>query len=221
MGELLFDVIPLGIGAAFTPSLFAIQLLIVANDPWKVRALAAFFGAASAFGIAVAILLLGFARLPTSTGGNGIVDGVLRLIAAIVLGAFAVYFFLPHPGLEKRVTTDVEDRVAKSSSVEFFGITFLLSIKNFSSFILIIPAMHDIGVAEISWPLKVAVTAIVFTLALSPLLIPPLMRTALGKPGKSMLRKVYTFTMSHQFTIMGVIFGLLTFYLMITGLSAV
>jgi hypothetical protein len=80
--------------------------------------------------------------------------------------------------LEKRVATKVEDRVVKSLSVEFFGITFLLSIKNFSSFILIIPAMHHIGVARISWPLKVAVTAIVFTLALSPLLIPSPMRTA-------------------------------------------
>jgi hypothetical protein len=78
MGELLLDVIPLGIGAAFTPSLFAIQLLIVASDPWKVLALAAFFGAASAFGIAVTILLLGFAQLPTSTGGTDIVDAVLR-----------------------------------------------------------------------------------------------------------------------------------------------
>lgn len=220
MGDLLFDVIPLGVGAAFTPSLFAIQLLIVANDPWKVRALAVFLGAASAFGIAITILLLGFAQLPTSTGRTDIVDGILRLLAAIILGALTVYFFLPHPGLEKRVTTDIENRVAKSSSIKFFGLTFLLSIKNFSSFVLIIPAMHDVGVADISWPIKVAVTALVFALALSPILIPPLMRTALGAPGRALLNKVYTFTMSHQFTIMGVIFGLLTFYLLMSGLKA-
>jgi hypothetical protein len=220
MGELLLNVIPLGIGAAFTPSLFAIQLLIVSNDPWKVRALAAFLGAASAFGIAVTILLLGFAQLHTSTDTPDVLDGFLRILAAIALGGLTIYFFLPHPGLEKRVAAGIEKQVAKSSSIEFFGITFLLSIKDFSSFVLIVPAMHDIGVADISWPLKLGVTALVFVLALSPLLLPPLMRTGLGTPGKELLKKIYTFTMNHQFTIMGSIFSLLTVYLLVSGLNA-
>jgi hypothetical protein len=220
MGELLLNVIPLGIGAAFTPSLFAVQLLIVANDPWKVRALAAFLGAASAFGIAVTLLLLGFAKLHTSTGGPDELDGLLRLLASAVLGAFTIYFFLPHPGLEKRVATDIENRVAKALPIEFFGITFLLSIKDLSSFVLLVPAMHDIGVADISWPLKLGVTALVFILALSPLLAPPLMRSALGSRGKASINRLYTFTMNHQLTIMGVIFSLFTFYLLISGLNA-
>jgi hypothetical protein len=220
MGDLLLSVIPLGIGAAFTPSLFAVQLLVVDNDPWKLRALSAFLGAASAFGIAVTVLLLGFAQLQPSTNSHDVLDGLLRIIAAVALGVFAIYFFIPHPGLEKRVAADIEKRVAKSIPIEFFGITFLFSIKDFSSFVLIVPAMHDIGVADISWLLKLGVTALVFTLALSPLLFPPLMRTALGPTGRALLRKIYTFTMNHQFTIMGVIFSLLTVYLLVSGLNA-
>ena len=95
MAALLFSVIPLGIGAAFTPSLFALQLLIVGNDPWRTKALAAFLGSAVAFGIAVTILLLGFAQLPTTGSSTDLLDGVIRLVAAALLGAAAIYFFIP------------------------------------------------------------------------------------------------------------------------------
>jgi len=61
---------------------------------------------------------------------------------------------------------------------------------------------------------------LVFALALSTLIIPPLMRTALGNTDKKLLSDLYTFTMNHQFTIMGVVFGLLTVYLAISGVRA-
>ena len=57
MGWLLVQVLPLGIGAAFTPSLVALQILIVGQDPWHRRALAVILGAGSAFGIAGALFL--------------------------------------------------------------------------------------------------------------------------------------------------------------------
>ena len=220
MVELLFSVIPLGIGAAFTPSLFALQLLIVSNDPWRARALAAFLGSAVAFGIAVPVLLLGFAQLPTSDGNKDLLDGIIRLVAAALLGAATIYFFIPHPGIQDRVRNSIEHWVTRAKLFDFFGITFVLSIKDFSSFILIIPAMHDIAVANVDWPIKAAVTVLVFALALSTLIIPPLMRTALGNTDKKLLSDLYTFTMNHQFTIMGVVFGLLTVYLAISGVRA-
>ncbi len=220
MVELLLAVIPLGIGAAFTPSLFALQLLIVSNDPWRTRALAAFLGSALAFGIAVTFLLLGFAQLPTPDGGRDLLNGIIRLVAAALLGVAAVYFFIPHPGMQSKVQASIEHRVTHAKPFDFFGITFVLSIKDFSSFILIIPAMHDIAVAEVDWLFKAAVTLLVFALALSTLILPPLMRTALGTPGKSLLTKIYTFTMHHQFVIMGFVFGVLTIYLALSGLRA-
>ncbi len=220
MADLLFSVIPLGIGAAFTPSLFALQLLIVGNDPWRTKALAAFLGSAVAFGIAVTILLLGFAQLPTTESSTDLLDGVIRLVAAALLGAAAIYFFIPHPGVQSKVRASIEHRVTRATPIDFFGITFVLSIKDFSSFILIIPAMHDIAVANVDWPIKAAVTLLVFALALSALTLPPLLRTALGNPGKELLTKIYTFTMNRQFIIMGVVFTLLTIYLVISGINS-
>ena len=218
MISLLLSVIPLGLGAAFTPSLFALQLLIVGNDPWRLKALGAFLGSAFAFGIAVSMLLLGFAQLPTNPEGTDVLSGILRLAAAMFIGAGAIYFFIPHPQLQLRVRNDVERRVSHARPVEFFGITFLLSIKDFSSFVLIIPAMHDIAVADVPWPYKFGVSGLLFALALSPLLVPPALRSILGTRGKKYLRATYEFTMTHQFTIMGVVFLALTAYLTWSGL---
>jgi len=220
MIELLISVLPLAIGAAITPSLFAVQLLIVSNDPWRARALAAFLGSAFAFGIAVTVLLLGFAQLPESGGSTDLLDGVIRLVAAALFGAATIYFFVPHPGIQSKVQSSIERRVTRAKAIDFFGITFVLSIKDFSSFILIVAAMHDIAVASIEWPFKAVVTLLVFTLALSTVILPPLMRTALGTPGKTVLTKIYTLTMKHQFFVMGIVFAALTVYLTLSGIRA-
>jgi hypothetical protein len=220
MIELLLRVLPLALGAAITPSLFAVQLLIVSNDPWRARALAAFLGSACAFGIAVTVLLLGFAQLPVSGGGTDSLDGVIRLIAAVLFGAATIYFFVPHPGIQSKVQASIERRVTRAKAIDFFGITFVLSIKDFSSFILIVAAMHDIAVASVDWPYKAVVILLVFSMALSTVIIPPLMRTTLGTPGKTLLTRIYTLTMEHQFFVMGLVFATLTIYLTLSGIRA-
>ena len=218
MLALLVTVIPLGIGAAFTPSLFAIQLLIVGGDPWRLRALAAFAGGALAFGIALTLLLLGFARLPTASTGADPLGAALRIGAAVVLAGIAVWFALPHGDLETKVRSGIERHVQAARPVDFFGLTFLLSIKDVSSFILLVPAMHDIGVAPVPWPVKVGITVLVLALSLAGLIIPPVMRTALGPRGRALLMRIYDSTMRNQFRIMAVVFGVLAAYLLVSGI---
>ena len=218
MLALLLTVIPLGIGAAFTPSLFAIQLLIVGGDPWRLRALAAFAGGALAFGIALTLLLLGFARLPTASTGADPLGAALRIGAAVVLAGIAVWFALPHGDLETKVRSGIERHVQAARPVDFFGLTFLLSIKDVSSFILLVPAMHDIGVAPVPWPVKVGITVLVLALSLAGLIIPPVMRTALGPRGRALLMRIYDSTMRNQFRIMAVVFGVLAAYLLVSGI---
>ena len=220
MLALLLTVIPLGIGAAFTPSLFAVQLLVVGDDPWRLRALGAFLGAATAFGIALTVLLLGFAQLPAASSGGDPLGAALKIGAGIALIPIAGYFAWPHPQLEQRVRAGIERRVQSASPVDFFGITFLLSIKDVSSFVLLVPAMHDIGVAGIPWPVKIAVTLLVLALALAGVIIPPVLRVATGRRGRGLLQRVYEGTMRNQFRIMAVVFAVLALYLIAIGVRS-
>ncbi len=220
MLRLLLAVIPLGIGAAFTPSLFAVQLLAVAQEPWVRRALAAFLGAALAFGIALTVLLLGFIQLPTADGGSDPFGAALRIGAGVILAGVAVAFALPHPDMEARVSANVRHRVAGARARDFFGITFLLSIKDVSSFVLLIPALHAIGVADVNWVEKVIATLVLFTLALAGLIIPPIMRIVSGRRHGDVIQRIYAATMRNQFRIMAVVFAVLAVYLVVLGIRA-
>jgi hypothetical protein len=135
-------VVPLGIGAAFTPSLLALQILVVSGDPWRRRALAVAVGSGLAFGIVGLLFFLGFAQLPvrsTAPSSPDVFGGLIRLGAAGVLTIASVYLFWPHPALQARVESGIKARSARASVVVFFTMAFLLSIKDISS------TQHDLA----------------------------------------------------------------------------
>ena len=78
--------------------------------------------------------------------------------------------------------------------------------------------MHEIAVASFDWPYKTVAILLVFSMALSTVIIPPLMRTTLGTPGKTLLLRIYTLTMEHHFFVMGLVFAALTIYLTLYGI---
>lgn len=215
-------VVPLGIGAAFTPSLLALQILIVSGDPWRRRALAVAVGSGLAFGIVGVLFFLGFAQLPvasTSPRSPDVIGGFIRLAAAGVLAIASVYLFWPHPALQARVESGIKARSARASLLVFFMMAFLLSIKDISFFVLLIPALHDIAVAPVSIPVRVVALAVLYALALFGVLAPPAARLLLGHRVNGALQAIYRFTMDNQFRIVGVVSAVMTMYLLVTGLA--
>jgi hypothetical protein len=215
--ETLLYVIPLGIGAAFTPSLLALQILVTGQDLWARRATAVAAGSALAFGIFGVLIILGFKQLPTpEVTGPDLVGGIVRLAAAVVLALSAIYLFTPHPELQKAVEARIQQYVQNSGVVMIFMIAFLLSIKDMSSFVMLVPALHEIAIAPNVVEGALALVAL-YVLALSPVLIPIAIRLFFDKRSKDPMAKVYRFTMDHQFQIVGVVASLLAVYLAVTG----
>ena len=220
--ELLSRVVPLGIGAAFTPSLLALQILIVSGDPWRRRALAVAGGSALAFGIVGLLFFLGFAQLPVRSAAPSspdVVGGLIRLGAAAVLAVASAYLFWPHPALQRRVEAGIKARAARASVLVFFMMAFLLSIKDISSFVMLIPALHDIAVAPVSIVAKAVALVVLYALALFGVLAPPAARLVLGHRANGALQAIYRFTMNNQFRIVGVVCVVMTVYLIVTGIA--
>ncbi len=216
---LLGQTIALGLAAAFTPSLLALQILVVSGDPWRRRSLAVAIGGGSAFVLVGLLLLLGFARLPTASGGEtGPVGDWLRIAAGIALALTAVALFRPHRGLEERVQSDIEGYVARASSWVFLGVAFALSVKDLSSFIVLAPALHDIAVADIGMVGQGILLVVLYACALSPVLVPPALRLVFGHRIDPAFRRAYRFTMSHQFQLVGSMAAAVAAYLLVTGL---
>ena len=221
MLELIWRIAPLGIGAALTPSLLCLQILMASNTPWKARSLAVFAGAASAFAIACTALLMGVASLPRphSTGSDPI-GGALWLAAGIVLAGVSVYMFMPHPELRAKVEQSMTHRMDKAKTVTFFVLAFALSIKDVSSFALLLPAIHDISSAGIDIFWQLIAVGVLYFLALSPVIVPPLWRLIRGDKATVSLGHLYRFTMDHQFQILATVFGAFALYCIVIGAGA-
>lgn len=211
---LILQVVPLGIGAALTPSLLALQVLVCSADPWGKRAMAVVAGNALSFGLIGALVVLGFAAAPS----HGVTIGwLIRVLAGLVLAAAAAYLLMPHPRLARRVESSIEGFVSHASTWAFFGFAFILSIKDVSSFVMLVPAIHAIVVVGDVGTQAVA-AVVLYACALSTVLIPPLVRLLRDRRSRDPMRQVYRFTMEHQLQIGGTVAAVISAYLVVTGL---
>ena len=96
---------------------------------------------------------------------------------------------------------------------------FLLSIKDISSFVLLIPALHDIAVSPVSLLARIIALVVLYALALIGVLAPPAARLMLGRRANGAMQAIYRFTMDNQFRIVGVVSAVMTIYLVVTGIS--
>lgn len=217
---LLVEVVPLAIGAAFTPSLFALQILTTSSPKWRSRSLAFLLGSASAFFLACSLLFLGFSQLPhRQDTGPDVISGIFWIAAAAVLAGVAIWLFIPHPSLAANVEKSLVSRIERAHLYTFFGVAFLLSIKDVTSFALIVPALHETAAANVGFIFKAVTVLVVFALALFPVILPPLWRTIRGSGANKQLAVIYRFTMDHQFAIVGVIAVLFCIYCTLMALG--
>jgi hypothetical protein len=215
--QTLLYVIPLGIGAAFTPSLLALSILVTGQEQWRKRATALAAGCALAFGLFGVLIIFGFRKLPLpEVDGSDWFGALVRLLVAAVLAVSAVYLFVPHQRVQQRVEARIQSYVQNSSLMMMFAIAFLLSIKDVSSFVMLVPALHDIAVCPNVFEAGLALV-VLYSLALSPVLVPIAVRLFFDKGSQDPMQKLYRFTMDHQFQIVGFVAVILSAYLAVTG----
>lgn len=215
--QTLLYVIPLGIGAAFTPSLLALSILVTGQEQWRKRATALAAGCALAFGLFGVLIIFGFRKLPLpEVDGSDWFGALVRLLVAAVLAVSAIYLFIPHPRVQQRVEARIQSYVQNSSLMMMFAIAFLLSIKDVSSFVMLVPALHDIAVCPNVFEAGLALV-VLYSLALSPVLVPIAVRLFFDKGSQDPMQKLYRFTMDHQFQIVGFVAVILSAYLALTG----
>ena len=218
--ELLIRVMPLAFAAAFTPTLLALQLLVICGERWVRRSIAVAAANAAAFSLVVLVLLAGLAQLPDQgTGHLGPIDRWIRGVCGGLLLISCVFFLWPHPELSRKARASLESRAARASTWVFFGLAFYFSITDLSSFIVLIPALHDVTVSRVAIELKAVVMVLVMAVALATTWLPPLVRGVLGRRITPFLTKLYTFVMTYQFQIVGVVCLIFGVYLLMTGLT--
>ena len=215
--RLLLDVIPLGLAAAITPTLIGLQLLVVAETPWLRRALVVLGANALAFVLIMVIVAAGFAQLPDAGQGHSAGLDKLRFGCALVLLVMSVYFLLPHRDLQVKAQEFVERKVAKASSWLFFGLAFYMGISDLSSFIVLLPGLHDVTSSDANLPTKAICLTILLLLALLGTGGPLIVRLALGSRVAPALDRTYHWVMANNLRIVGLMLLGIGGYLLVTA----
>lgn len=216
--ELLRAVLPLALGAAITPTLFALQVLVVSGPRWQARATAVVLGTAMVFAVVTAAVLGSLSQLPDAgTGGPSRYEYIAQTVCGALLLGMAVWMLRPHPSADDRMERKVQGYAAHASPTVFAGLAAYMSITDFSSLVLLVPALHDVTRSAVPVFEKALVVAFLMACLLAPVLVPVLAVRVAGHRGLDVLRRVYSAVMGHQIQVMGAVSLVLGMFLLWRG----
>lgn len=193
MGDPLGIAIPLAAGAAISPTTLALQLVTLSRGTaplgraWAIAA-----------GYATVLLIEMFVAfgLAASTSGSGTpskTEAAVKLAFAVALAWLGIRALHAPPKPPKPEPETSDPRLGR-----YFVVGLALMAVNVTSAVLYLPAMHDVGTADIDTPAKVGAAALVLAIALIPAVAPPLAVTLLGERARRALARLSDFAARHR-----------------------
>jgi uncharacterized membrane protein YidH (DUF202 family) len=223
MWQLMLTVVPLGLAAAFTPMLLAVQIMIVSQPPWGRRALAFGAGGLAAFALVSILFLSGFAGLRPILDLWGEAERWAGAGLRLALGALALVaggvLLRTHPRNRNNTDQQIRRRLQEGSLHMFFVLAFALGIKDVSSFAVLLPALHDIVFSGLGLVQQGLALMVLWILALLPLWVPPVLARYAGPGGQRLLAAIYDFTLRHELALVGGMLVAVGLYLLLTGVG--
>jgi hypothetical protein len=199
MGALLASVLPLAVGAAISPTLLALQLLVLTGAT-RPRARAWALAAGSALVLA-AYSALGLTVLnhlhPAKHGEHSLRGAVIMFTAAGSLTLLAVRSLAHRPTTADHHTSRTATRLATAPTGWFMGVGALGMVVNFSTLVLFLPALHEITRSSAGLADRVVAFALLCVITLAPVLAPVILVTVLGARATPALEATHSFVTRH------------------------
>ncbi len=215
MGTLLASVLPLAVGAAISPTILAAQLLLLSNesDPIK-RSAAALVGSGLVL-VAYTAIPLALGAGSSSSSSPSTVDGIVKLVFALVLLGLGVRAALGS-GSDSKKQKKPTHGPGLARSFEFGAI--MMSI-NFTTMALYFPAVHEVAASSVGSSDKFVAILIVFLITMIPAYVPLLATIAFGERARHLLARFNHFLTTHQQGVKVGICFLFAAYLGVSGLK--
>ena len=196
----MLQVLPLALGAAVSPTVLMIELLILsgARSP-KARAWAFVLGVVVVLLAAVLLFLTVLSQAPDANGGSPaaswrVVDGV----AAALLAALGVRNLTPKKTPGEKHESRVASKLATAGLPFYLGIGSVTMLTNFSTLILLAPACHEITKSTEPVEVKAIATLVLVVIVLIPLVAPVLSMTLLGHRSDAVLASLNRAVSTHS-----------------------
>jgi threonine/homoserine/homoserine lactone efflux protein len=213
MGDLLTKTIPLALGAAISPTVLAVGLLILSAPKRPVARGAAF--TAGVLVILAGLTVVGLTLTHHAISGPAKHDPISRAID----GTFgAVLLLLAIATVLRALTTDREspdpkpaaDPAKHAGLAAAFLLGMAMMMANFSTILLYLPAMREISAARLGTADKAVVVVIVFLITSLAATLPLLLRVVAPGPASRWFTALHGVVTRHQrqiAVVVEVIFG--------------
>jgi hypothetical protein len=219
MAALLASVLPLAIGAAVSPTLLALQLLVLTGATRPVARAWAVAGGAAV--VLVAFSVLGITVLehlrPAEHHHHSLRGAAIMFIAAGLMAALAVRSLLRRPTAAEQQKSRTAGRLETAPTFWFVGAGALGMVVNFSTLVLFLPALHEITRSSVGTTERVVAFAVLFVVTLLPVLAPVVLVSLLGDRAEPALDATHGFVTRHARQIGIVIEVVFAVYLLVRG----
>ena len=222
MGSLLMTVLPLALGAAVSPTLLALQLLVLTGTTHRLaRAWALTLGATLTLGIFSVLCVTALSRIrPHHEAHKSAGEAAVLLVSGVLLAAVAIRSLVHRPTAGEQHSSKIAQRLTTAPTAWFLGVGAVGMLVNFSTLLLVLPAVHEITHSSADTASKAVVFAVMFVIVLLPVLVPVLLVTVLGTGADRTLDATHAWVTRNGRTIGTVIEGVFAVYLVVKGLRA-
>jgi hypothetical protein len=199
MGALMASVLPLALGAAISPTLLALQLLVL-SGPTK-RLARGWALAAGSMLVLAAFSLLGFTVLnhlhQADHGHHSLRGAIIAFVAAGLLAVLALRSLHHHPTSGEEHKERTAGRLGTAPTFWFLGVGAVGMVVNFSTLVLFLAALHELTRSTVGTLDRTVVFAVLFVVTLLPVLVPVGLVSVLGDRADPPLNAAHTFVTRH------------------------
>lgn len=218
VGELVAKVLPLAIGAAISPTILIVVLLVLGSPVHpRARGVAYTAGAITVLLVLTAISLTLLRRSVVGKGPADPIYGWMDIGFALVIFLIGLRELLTAPK-PKQPPENGADATAQLG--RFYVIGLVMMLTNFSTLVLYVPAMKEVAIASVGVGGKVAVTALVLALASALAWVPVLLDIVAPRAAAHVLNPLNAFMTRHQKSVTVVVCFAFTIFLMAKGARA-
>ncbi len=219
MNELLSTVIPLAIGAAISPQVLAITVILLGGKK-SPRAHTAFmiFGMFVVLAVITVVAAGSMSQVPKEQGRT-------YLVYWLDVGLGTLLLFLGIRGLIKKPDPNAPAKTVKerggrnAGPGKYIAIGCIVMIADFSSIVLFLPGIRDVAVASVSLIDKFLAGSILYVAVMAPALIPLLATIISPDKADRTMGAINDWLKKHSQAITTTIFFVFGAFLIFKGLS--
>lgn len=213
-------VLPLAAGAAISPTILTLSVLILSGPHGKARQ--AIFTAVNV-GIMILLAILGTKLLThvaahKGGGSHAATEGIyVTLGIVMILLAIKERF---RPSSESDDETPKESTAKGVSPAKYASLGVVMTVTNFTTLALFIPALREIAVSKVPDGDKLLAGAILVTMATLTAWLPLLGTVLLPKSAAKVLSAVHDFTTNYKHQIVETVLLVFGVYMLFKGLNS-